>query len=166
MPKCGYCNTIIIMRGVKVGRQRFCNQRCHFNARALGAASNVPAEVLNKAVEDAWRGNCPKCGGTGPVDVHKSHQVWSMLVLTRWSSKMEASCRPCARKRQLRGVAFSLFAGWWGFPWGLILTPVQITRNIAGIAGGPNKSKPSDALRKLVMVRIGSKVMANRPHVS
>lgn len=166
MAKCGYCKSLIIMGGVKAGDQRFCNQRCYSFASAFGAASSVPADVLNKAVDDAWRGTCPKCGGTGPVDVHKSHQVWSALIVTRWSSKMEASCKPCARKRQLHGAAFSLVAGWWGFPWGLILTPVQITRNMAGMAGGPDNSQPSDALRKLVTIRLGSQVMANKPRVS
>jgi hypothetical protein len=49
--------------------------------------------------------------------------------------------------------------GWWGFPWGLILTPVQITRNIAGMCKGPDSSKPSDNLRKLVLVNIGMQAL-------
>jgi hypothetical protein len=59
----------------------------------------------------------------------------------------------------LGGVLFSLFCGWWGFPWGLILTPVQITRNIAGMYKGPDPSKPSDTLRKLVLVNIGAQAL-------
>lgn len=35
----------------------------------------------------------------------------------------------------LRGLPFilvSLLLGWWGLPWGLILTPVAIVTNLAG----------------------------------
>jgi hypothetical protein len=59
----------------------------------------------------------------------------------------------------LGGVLFSAVLGWWGFPWGLILTPVQITRNVAGMCAGPDSSKPSDALRKLVLVKIGAEAL-------
>jgi hypothetical protein len=59
----------------------------------------------------------------------------------------------------LGGVLFSAVLGWWGFPWGLILTPVQITRNLAGMCAGPDPSKPSDTLRKLVLVKIGAQTL-------
>jgi hypothetical protein len=110
-------------------------------------------------VEEIFRGNCPKCRGLGPIDVHKVHQVWSALVLTRWTTTPQVSCRSCATKSQLGGVLFSSVLGWWGFPWGLILTPVQITRNIAGMCKGPDSSKPSDNLRKLVLVNIGMQAL-------
>jgi hypothetical protein len=49
--------------------------------------------------------------------------------------------------------------GWWGFPWGLVLTPVQITRNIVGICARPDSSKPSADLRKLVMVSMAAEAI-------
>ena len=39
------------------------------------------------------------------------------------------------RRPWLRGVPFScvsLLLGWWGFPWGLILTPTTILTNLSG----------------------------------
>jgi hypothetical protein len=57
-------------------------------------------------------------------------------------------------------MVFSLFCGWWGFPWGLILTPVQITRNIVGMCGGPDSSRPSADLQKLVQVNLGEQLIA------
>ena len=50
--------------------------------------------------------------------------------------------------------------GWRGFPWGLILTPVQITRNIIGMCAGPDPSRPSAELRKFVQVCLGAKMIA------
>jgi len=160
MAKCGYCGSTIVMGGVRADDQRFCNNKCYQNAYILSVTKNVPADVLDRKVEEVWRGNCPKCNGLGPVDVHKVHEVWSALVLTRWTTKAQVSCRSCATKRQLGGAAFSFACGWWGFPWGLILTPVQITRNLVAMGGGPDSSRASDGLRKLVLVNIGAQMIA------
>jgi hypothetical protein len=54
--------------------------------------------------------------------------------------------------------------GWWGIPWGLILTPIQVARNILGIFGGPDKSRPSDALRQSVRVTL-ARNLANETKV-
>jgi hypothetical protein len=160
MAKCGYCGSTIIMGGVRAGDQRFCNKKCHQNAYILSITKNVPPDVLERKVEEVWRGNCPKCRGLGPIDVHKVYEVWSALVLTRWTTKAQVSCHSCAIKQQLGGSAFSLAFGWWGFPWGLVLTPVQITRNVIGMSRGPDRSKPSDSLRRAVLVGLGSEMIA------
>lgn len=160
MQKCDYCGSSIIMGGVRRANQRFCNNKCAQNAYILTASRNVPQADIDRKVEEVWRGNCPKCRGLGPVDVHKFHQAWSALVLTRWSSRQQLSCRSCASKRQLGATLFSLVFGWWGIPWGLVLTPVQITRNIIGMASGPNASQPSPDLRRTIQVHIGSQLLA------
>ena len=129
MSKCGYCGSTIIMGGVRLGQQRFCNNKCAQSAQILSLTKNVSADMLDRKVEEVWRGNCPKCRSLGPVDVHKIHEVWSALVLTRWTTRAQVSCRPCAVKRQLGGVAFSLVFGWWGFPFGLIWTPMTLVKN-------------------------------------
>jgi len=59
-------------------------------------------------------------------------------------------------------VAFSLFFGWWGFPWGLVLTPVQITRNLIGMSRGPDSPRPSEDLRKMVLVNLGAQMAASQ----
>jgi hypothetical protein len=158
MAKCAYCGSTIF-GGVREGNQRFCNTKCRKNAYILSVSKQVPTDVLERQVEEIFRGNCPKCRGLGPIDVHKVHQVWSALVLTRWTTNAQVSCRSCATKSQLGGAFFSFVCGWWGFPWGLILTPVQITRNVVGMVRGPDPSKPSDDLRKLVQVNIGLQML-------
>ncbi len=162
MAKCGYCGSTILIGGVSSGTGRFCNSRCLTNAHVLKVAQQVPPEVVDRQVEEVFRGNCPKCRGLGPIDVHKVHRVWSALVFTRWTTTAHLSCRSCATKSQLGGALFSVVFGWWGFPWGLILTPVQLTRNVLGMCSGPDSSKPSADLRKLVMVNIASQAIQNR----
>jgi hypothetical protein len=46
--------------------------------------------------------------------------------------------------------------GWWGFPWGLLLTPIQIGRNLYGIANPPDPSKPSAQFEKIVRMNIAA----------
>jgi len=162
MGKCGYCGSTIIVGGVRAGGQQYCNNKCHQSACVLSVTNNIPRDQLDRQVEEVWRGNCPKCSGLGPIDVHKVHEVWSVVLLTRWTTKAQLSCHSCATKRQLGGAAFSFCFGWWGFPWGLILTPVQITRNIVGMYRGPDHSRPSESLRKMILVNLGTQIIARQ----
>ena len=162
MAKCGYCGSNILIGGVRAGDQRFCNNTCHRDAFILSVTKNVPAAVLERQIEEVWRGHCLKCQQPGPIDVHKFHEVWSALILTRWTTQAQVSCHACGVKRQLGGAAFSLCFGWWGFPWGLILTPVQITRNVVGMCRGPKSDRPSDELRKQVLVNLGAQMIARQ----
>jgi hypothetical protein len=162
MAKCGYCGSFIIIGGVRARDHsaRYCNAKCYQNANILRLTTNVAPEVLEREVERLWSGVCPECRGPGPVDVHKIHEVWSALVITRWSTKAQVSCHSCAIKRQLRGTVLSFFLGWWGIPWGIILTPVQISRNIVGAIRGPNAARASEGLRKTMLVTIGAQIIA------
>ena len=160
MANCAYCGSTIIMGGVRAGSAVFCNRKCHQNAHVLSLSQQVPEDLFQKHLDQVWRGACPKCQGPGPVDVHKVHEVWSAAVLTRWTSKQQVSCRSCGVKRQLGGAGFSLLLGWWGIPWGLILTPFQITRNFMAMFGGPDASRPTADLIKLVRVHLGAQMIA------
>jgi hypothetical protein len=80
--------------------------------------------------------------------------------VTKWSSSGQLSCRSCATKSRLGSVLFCLGLGWCGFlPWGLILTPVQIARNIMGMCAGPDAARPSADLRRLVQVNLGLRML-------
>jgi len=159
MAKCGYCGSTIIMGGERADNQRFCNNRCRQNAYILSVGQQFPPDMVDRQVEEVFHGNCPKCHGLGPVDVHKVHRVWSLIALTSWSSTPHVCCRSCATKGQLGGILFSLFLGWWGFPWGVVLTPVQIGRNIAGMFRRRDPSQPSAELRRLVQVNLGLQLL-------
>lgn len=49
--------------------------------------------------------------------------------------------------------------GWWGFPWGFLVTPVQILRNFAGMVAGPSASQPSAQLEKLVKLNLAHQLL-------
>jgi hypothetical protein len=68
----------------------------------------------------------------------------------------QISCRACGMKSQATGALFSLFLGWWGFPWGLALTPIQIGRNVFGMAHAPESSRPSPQLERIVRVSLAA----------
>jgi hypothetical protein len=160
MAKCDYCNSTIFFGGVKQGGVQFCNKKCYQNGALKAVSSQIPPEVIQQQVSQVHQGQCPKCQGPGPVDVHTSHQVFSFLVLTRWTSKPQVSCRSCGVKSQLNGMALSLVCGWWGIPWGIILTPVQIGRNIVGLVRPPEVSRPSMQLEKMVKLHLASRIAA------
>ena len=95
-------------------------------------------------------------------DVHVFHSVWSALVLTRWSSKPAICCQSCGTKSRLGGAASSMVLGWWGFPWGLILTPVQVSRNVIGMWRDPEPQRPSPMLERAVRVHLAQQLQAQR----
>jgi hypothetical protein len=101
------------------------------------------------------------CEGPGPVDVFTSHRVFSALYVTSWRSIPRVSCRACGTKAQLGGAAYSLFLGWWGFPWGLVMTPIQIVRNLVALSRHADGSAPSPLLEALVREQLAAQGMAN-----
>ncbi|HSE43043.1 MAG TPA: hypothetical protein VLH08_19945 [Acidobacteriota bacterium] len=161
MAKCGYCNSTVIFGGVKTQEkgERYCNNKCYNSAVLLAVADQIPPETINEQIQQVHQGLCPKCKGGGPIDVHIKYQVWSALLLTSWSNHPQVSCRSCGRKNQLFGVVSSLLFGWWGFPWGPIMTPVQVTRNVIGMLKGPDELRPSPMLERLVRLGIASQLV-------
>lgn len=146
MASCDVCSKTILFGGHKADGLRFCGDDCLEQGYVLLQARAIPDDAVAAAVREVHMGLCPVCGGSGPVDVHTSHEVWSLLLLTSWKSLPRISCRSCGVKRQLGGLLFSLVAGWWGFPWGLLMTPVQIVKNVIGLASPPGPMRPSEAL--------------------
>lgn len=150
MASCSYCNSMILFGGVKDGELRFCNAACQEKGHLARVAKRIPHRDVQVVLEEIHQGRCPKCNGKGPIDVHVKHTVWSAVYLTSWNSSPTVCCRSCGRKAQFGGLALSALVGWWGFPWGLIMTPVQICRNLSGICGGPNPDEPSSELENIV----------------
>jgi hypothetical protein len=62
-------------------------------------------------------------------------------------------------KSQLLSLLGCLVLGWWGFPWGLLVTPVQVVRNIAGMVSGPDPGRPSERLETIVRGVIAEQAM-------
>ena len=159
MAKCGYCSSRVIFGGVRTDAgTRFCNDKCYNGAMLLAVSDQIPSDVVNQQVQMVHQGLCPKCKGRGPIDVHTKFQVWSALLVTSWSNRPEVSCRACGVKNQVMSAISSLLFGWWGFPWGFIMTPVQITRNLIGMVKGPDDLRPSPMLEKMVRLSMASQL--------
>ena len=108
----------------------------------------VPATIVQEVALQIRNGGCPVCRQAKPVDVFESHSAWSIVILTSWNSTPQLSCRSCATKKQLGALLLTGLVGWWGFPFGLIITPVQIIRNIAGLCSGM-PAQPSKRLMEI-----------------
>jgi hypothetical protein len=159
MAKCDYCGSTILFGGQRDGDLRFCNDKCHQAGVLLAVADQVPEEAVQQYIQASHAGNCPKCNGQGPIDVHTSHKIWSLILLTSWNSQPQICCRSCGIKGQLGASVFSLLVGWWGFPWGLIMTPVQLIRNVGGMVSGPDPSQPSEQLEKLLRLELAARLV-------
>lgn len=157
MASCGYCGTTILFGGKRDNEHRFCNDKCLQQGQLIKQASIIPAELVKHHTHEVHQGSCPQCSGPGPVDVHTSYRVWSALIVTSWASRPIVSCGSCGTKRKLGDALFSLLLGWWGFPWGLLATPVQIGRNLIGIARKPAPEQPSPALEQMVRLNMAQR---------
>ena len=167
MPKCDMCGSTILFGGHKKNGRLYCRESCYENGTVSELVDRVPVDVLKEEVQEVHKGHCPKCGEQGPVDVHTSYHVWSILVMTFWKSKPQVCCRWCGVKAKLGGALVSGIVGWWGFPAGLIMTPIQVGRNLIGIMFGPNPNVPTSELETMVRLDLVRQYMdaSERPEL-
>ncbi len=158
MARCATCNTTILFGGVKDSGYRFCNKKCRKNGQLFIVATQIPEDSVTQISRDIDTGVCPLCNKRrGPVDVHTAHKIASFVFFSSWSSKQQISCRRCGRKSQFYGTIYSLLAGWWGIPWGIFMTPVQIFKNVTAMLKPYKLSSPSVQLEQMVRLRLAEK---------
>ena len=160
MAACSFCGSTIVLGGKKDGDRTYCNDKCLQLGALVRIAEQFPDAEIRPRVLSIHQGRCPRCQGPGPVDIHTSYRVWSALFFTSWANRPQMSCRSCGTRGKIGDVFFCLFLGWWGFPWGLIMTPVQIVRNLAGLTSNPDPTRPSDALTSMVKANLAAKYVA------
>lgn len=161
MASCSHCDTTILFGGEVRGEERFCNEQCLQAHELSTAAARVPESAVSDALRELRTGACPACGKTGSVVEHRtSHRAISYLIATSWSSPSQLACRSCHVKSVVGNSALTLLVGWWGFPWGLVMTPVQLFRNLGELmrSDGP---APSDKMRSAVRLMLAS---SGEPH--
>lgn len=154
MATCANCGQTILFGGVKHGTLRFCSKECYNAAKHLHMTLNVPDDAVEAATTVFHQGDCPCCSGPGPVDIHFSHRVMSFLVVTQYQTIPKISCRSCAAKAKLGNFFATLFCGWWGVPFGLILTPIYLCRNLHGLVFPVSADAPSDQLREYIRLNL------------
>jgi hypothetical protein len=161
--RCAYCDTRIFFGGTREGQFTFCSQACRQAGIRLAVSRQAPDGVVNERLWAAFHGTCPKCGGRGPVDVHTSHRVYSMLIATSWSSRVAVVCTPCGRNAKVRDALLSFALGWWALPWGIVMTPIQCGRNIAGLLERPDDTRPSKHLERVVRLSLAEELLLAAP---
>lgn len=160
MAGCSNCGQVILFGGVKHGTKRFCNQKCYeASATFLSLADQLSDDIVKQAVAEFHQGNCPCCGGPGPVDIHFSHRVVSLVALTWFKSIPKISCISCATKSKVGNFFATFFLGWWGFPFGLIITPIYLCRNLYALVFPVSTDKPSIHLQEWIRANLAHQVM-------
>lgn len=160
MAVCAYCSTTIIFGGTKEGDLRFCNDKCAEKGYVLIVAEQISEDMLQAEVDRIHQSSCPICAGPGPSDLHTAYTIWSFIMLTTWNSNPQVSCTSCGRKNNLKAALFSVLLGWWGFPWGIIGTPIQIGRNVIAILTPPNPDQPFKKLTNIAKVNLAAQIVA------
>jgi len=157
MARCSACGSRILFGGVAEAPFKFCGQPCRARYN-LRLAATLPPDFVAAQLQEFQQAPCPRCHGPGPVDIHLSHWVWSILILTRWGSTAVLTCRRCATSAQLWALSGSFIVGWWGFPFGLVITPVQIGYNLVELLKSRDPAPPSQRLQTVVLLQLGAQV--------
>lgn len=153
---CDYCGIYFSGGSIKRGDYRFCNGVCANKGAVLTLLYSCSAEKIDKYISSVHSGPCPRCGARANVDVHQSHRVYSVLVHTHWETRTHFCCRKCGRTQQLKDLGYCVLRGWWGFPFGLVITPWQMARNIIGIMR--RSDRPSRDLQRIAKLDLAKKL--------
>jgi hypothetical protein len=148
---------MILFGGERVGDLRFCNATCLGKSVMVDYGREIPPEIVAQRALQIRESSCPRCNGSGPIDLQVGHTIISVLVMTQWNSKAILGCRSCGLTHQIKSIFICLLCGWWGFPWGLIGTPIQMIRNLAAAFSGI-PSEPSAELRQLALADLGAEL--------
>ena len=76
------------------------------------------------------------------------------LLFTQYGCKTFFGCAGCARKAQALGFVGTSLLGWWGIPFGLILTPVGLVANVYHVFRSGFRREPSAMLRRYARERL------------
>ncbi|MEM7436714.1 MAG: hypothetical protein AAF436_16290 [Myxococcota bacterium] len=145
MATCASCNKTILFGGETAAGRRYCSESCATaDTEYRAVIARVSPQEAKAEAKRIRHGACPSCGqDRGPVDVRKAHRCMSFLLWSQWDSPAQLSCRRCGITGNAKHFAVTLLFGWWGFPWGLIVTPVQLGRNIYEmVRGDPERASP------------------------
>lgn len=165
---CAYCRTPLLISRIKCAGKIFCCDDCLKRYAIRQAAPSISDEVIEANVREIHEGVCAICGGSGPVDVHRSYRVISFIIISQYGSFQQLSCRWCGTKAKLKEACITFFMGWWALP-GIFLTPPFVLANMFGVVaeffcafGAP---EPSSALKKLVANQLALEAFANAEEI-
>jgi len=145
--ECDFCGSSARFSAILDEGQRFCSKTCLRNARLLEVSEEIPKETVFQHACEIKESPCPLCNkSTSKTEVRHYYRVYSVGILTSWTKKRHICCLSCGRKMNFWSLVFCTLFGWWGVPWGLIITPAQIIANIAEMFKPRSGSAPSEDL--------------------
>jgi hypothetical protein len=145
MPTCDTCGATILFGGQRdAGGRAYCGQNCYEKRRRL-PADVIPLGFAEEKARLVYEGDCPRCGGRGPVELHAAHVIYSFAVVSHQDEKQIICCQACGTRERLKAILMCGVCGWWSMH-GLIMTPIQIARNLHGLMSNGETSKPSSTL--------------------
>lgn len=153
MAKCDSCRALIAWGGIKEEGYRYCSERCMEQGRLDRVTRAVPRDLLDRYLRAVYEGDCPQCGGPGPLDVYGATRGWIDMRIVLGERLPPISCRSCGAKTELRAVLKSAALSWW-LPFELILMPLSISQSILRMAMKRRQSGPSPQLERRVKVEL------------
>lgn len=145
--ECDYCGKSARYSKVIDGEQRFCSEFCLRDARLMEVSEDLTEQEIIKHAQEIRNDVCPSCKKrNGIVEVRKYYRIWSVLVFSRWTEHTHVCCKSCGVKKNLNSISFCFFFGWWGFPWGVLMTPVKIVSNMVEALKRDSDSNASEPL--------------------
>ncbi|WP_269524166.1 hypothetical protein [Coraliomargarita parva] len=165
MQRCTKCNKRIAVGGKALGSEHYCSDRCLKQGLLQASREFLGEELIFERIESIHQGPCPKCGGHGPVDMQTHYTVWSAIILTSYKDVPEICCKRCGIQKKIGGLFFSGFLGWWGIPFGIVITPIQVIRNLVALFQAPSSKKVSKALDEMVRMELGARTLLEKQSI-
>lgn len=154
---CPTCGISVLFGGFKDGDKKYCSKRCYEADEINRIAMQIPLDAVVSQTNKIRNGKCPVCQKDGPIDVHKSYFVYSIIIYTSYKTNEHIVCKECARKKQLSDLFLSSLIGWWGIPFGLIITPIQIAKNVIMLIKSPDQSEPTELMTQRIRQMLATK---------
>ena len=131
---CQTCGAGILFGGKTVAGRRYCRSLCLEQDLGQLLALELRPDEVQAEMNAMLRRPCTKCGNAQlPIGAWVSHRAVSFVIVTRWESRPLVCCQGCGRKALIFDTILTLLVGWWGLPFGLLMTPLQVARNVVGL---------------------------------
>ena len=157
--ECDFCSSSARFSALLDEGQRFCSKACLRNARLLEVSEDISKEEILSHAFSIKKGTCPECQQAGSkTEVRRYYRVWSVGIFTQWTNRAHICCHSCGRKTNLGSIVFCTLFGWWGIPWGVIMTPAQILANITEMFKPLADPAPSEALLQAARLDLAAKL--------
>lgn len=99
--------------------------------------------------------SCPICNSKSQkLNATLISTVKSFLIITSYKRELKIACPNCLIKELDKAIISTALLGWWGFPWGIIKTPMYIYYNFDSKKEAHNQM-PNNELRSFVLANIG-----------